>query len=105
MGSGNGHPELVHLKNGIVTSHFLLAGTMFQTVSEDPDGSLWMVRSRAPDAPLCHVTDRAFQCFGKGDGIPISDIETLLADGKGGFWLGGQTTLVHWHRGSSEMYR
>ena len=100
-----GHPELVHLKNGIVTSHFLLAGTMFQTVSEDPDGSLWMVRSRAPDAPLCHVTDRAFQCFGKGDGIPISDIESLLADGKGGFWLGGQTSLVHWHRGSSEMFR
>ena len=21
----------------------------------------------------------------------------LLADGEGGFWLGGQTSLVHWH--------
>ena len=40
---------------------------------------------------------RAFKCFGKGDGIPISDIESLLADGKGGFWLGGETALVHWH--------
>ena len=100
-----GHPELVHLKNGVVTSHFKLDGRMFQTVSEDPDGSLWMVRSRAPDAPLCHVTDRAFQCFGKADGIPISDIESLLADGEGGFWLGGDTALVHWHHGSSEMYR
>ena len=67
-----GGRELVHLKNGVVTSHFPLQGTMFQTVSEDPDGSLWMVRSRAPDAPLCHVTDHAFQCFGKADGIPIS---------------------------------
>ena len=100
-----GKPELVHLKNGVVTSHFALQGTMFQTVSEDPDGSLWMVRSRAPDAPLCHVTDHAFQCFGKADGIPISAIESLLADGEGGFWLGGQTSLVHWHRGSSETYR
>src|SRR5271167_2069690 len=101
-----GHPELVHLKDGVVTAHFPLEGTMFQTVSEDPDGSLWMVRGRAPDAPLCHVTDRAFQCFGKADGIPISNIESLLADGEGGFWLGAQSALVHWHRGSSsEMYR
>ena len=29
----------------------------------------------------------------------------LLADGKGGFWLGGQTALVHWHDGVSETYR
>ena len=100
-----GDPELVHLKEGIVTSHFRLEGTMFQTVSGDPDGSLWMVRGRAPDAPLCHVTDRAFQCFGKADGIPISNIESLLADGEGGFWLGAQSALVHWHRGSSETYR
>ncbi len=101
-----GHPELVHLKDGVVTAHFQLEGTMFQTVSEDPDGSLWMVRERASDAPLCHVTDRAFQCFGKADGIPISNIGSLLADGEGGFWLGAQSELVHWHRGSSsEMYR
>ncbi len=101
-----GNPELVHLKDGVVTSRFQLEGRMFQTVSEDPDGSLWLLRSRAPDAPLCRVTDRAFQCFGKADGIPISDIESILADGEGGFWLGGQTALVHWHRGNnSEMYR
>src|SRR5271157_213902 len=100
-----GSPELVHLKDGVVTAHFQLEGRMFQTVSEDPDGSLWMLRGRAPDAPLCHVTDRAFQCFGKADGIPISNIESLLADGQDGFWLGGQSALVHWHRGSSETYR
>jgi len=100
-----GDPELVHLKEGVVTAHFRLEGTMFQTVSGDPDGSLWMVRGRTPDAPLCHVTDRAFQCFGKADGIPISGIDSLLADGEGGFWLGGQSALVHWHRGSSETYR
>ena len=36
------------LKGGVVTSHFQLKGGMFQTVSEAPDGSLWMVRGRQP---------------------------------------------------------
>ena len=44
------------------------------------------------------------KCFGKADGIPISPVNSLLADGKGGFWLGGQTALVHWHDGVSETY-
>src|SRR5271166_5269422 len=96
--------KLVRLKDGVVSSQFELQGRMFQAISEDPDGSLWIVR-RAEDAPLCHVTDSAFKCFGKADGIPISPIESILADGEGGFWLGGQTALVHWHRGRSEMYR
>jgi signal transduction histidine kinase/ligand-binding sensor domain-containing protein len=96
--------ELVHLKDGVVTSHFELKGLQaFQTISEDPDGSLW-VALRASDAPLCHVTDGAVKYFGKADGIPISDVNSILADGKGGFWLGGSTALVHWHGGVSEMY-
>ena len=31
-------------------------------------------------------------------------VNSILADGKGGFWLGGQTALVHWHDGVSETY-
>jgi len=96
--------ELVHWKDGVVTAHFELEGLQqFQIISEDPDGSLW-VALRAPDAPLCHVTDSAVKCFGKDDGIPISSVNSLLADGKGGFWLGGEGTLVHWHAGVSETY-
>ena len=58
--------ELVHLKNGVVTSHFELKGLQaFQSISEDPDGSLW-VALRASDAPLCHVTDARSQVFRKG---------------------------------------
>ena len=54
--------------------------------------------------PLCRVTD-SLKCFGKADGIPISDIQSVLADGNGGFWLGGQAGgLVHWHAGTSEKY-
>ena len=30
--------------------------------------------------------------------------EALLADGKGGFWLGGQRAVVHWREGASKVY-
>ena len=102
-----GNREIVHLKRGVVSSDFQLEGlASFQNISEDPDGSLWVVRaaSTVSDAPLCHVTEREFKCFGKADGIPITPIDSILADGKGGFWLGGQTALVHWHDGISETY-
>ena len=96
--------QLVRVKDGVITSHFELQGRMFQAISEDPDGSLW-VATRRDEQPLCHVTERAFKCFGKADGIPISPINAILADRKAGFWLGGQTALVHWHAGISEVYR
>jgi signal transduction histidine kinase/ligand-binding sensor domain-containing protein len=102
-----GNREVVHLKGGVVTSHFNLDGLQqFQQISEDPDGSLWVVRGQTAvtDAPLCRITDRTVKCFGKSDGVTISPADSLLADGKGGFWLGGQTALVHWHDGVSETY-
>src|SRR5208282_3548000 len=102
-----GAREIVHLKGGVVTSQFNLDGLQqFQQIREDPDGSVWVVRGRAAgsDAPLCRITDRAVKCFGKPEGVPISPVDSLLADGRGGFWLGGQTALVHWHDGVSETY-
>ena len=98
---------IVHLKGRVVTSQFQLDGLRsLQIISEDPDGSLWVVRgsNAISGEPLCHVTDHAVRCFGKADGIPISPVNSILADGKGGFWLGGQTALVHWHSGVSESY-
>ena len=102
-----GDDEIVNLKAGIVTSHFELRGAQStQNISEDPDGSLWVVRGSPSslDSPLCHVTRQALKCFGKDDGIPIAPINSLLADGNGGFWLGGSTALVHWHDGVSQTY-
>ena len=99
--------EIVHVKGGKVTSHFNLDGLeQFQQMSEDPDGSLWVVRggSAVSDAPICRITEIAVKCFGKSDGVPISPADSLLADGKGGFWVGGQTALIHWHDGVSETY-
>ena len=102
-----GEHEVFHLKGGVVTSHFRLEG-QFRTgnISEDPDGSLWILQAGFNlHAPLCHVTEHEVKCFGESDGIPLpTGGEALLADGKGGFWLGGQRAVVHWHAGVSEVY-
>ena len=98
---------IVHLKGRVVISQFELEGLRnLQNFSEDNDGSIWVVRGNnsISDLPLCHLTDPTMKCFGKADGIPIAPVNSLLADGKGGFWLGGQTALVHWHDGVSETY-
>jgi signal transduction histidine kinase/ligand-binding sensor domain-containing protein len=102
-----GEREILHVKAGVITSHFDLDGLQqFRQISEDADGSLWIVRgaNAASEKPLCHITENAIKCFGKNDGVPISQVDSLLSDGKGGFWLGGQTMLVHWHDGGSEKY-
>lgn len=99
--------EIVHVRGGVVVARFALKGmTQGRNVSEAPDGTLWVTRgfNTDSDEPLCHVTDHDVKCFGKADGIPISPIDSLLADGEGGFWLGGQTTLVHWKNGISITY-
>src|SRR5208283_4173727 len=102
-----GGDGIAHLKDGVVTSHFDLDGLEPNplNVSEDADGSIWVVRGdNGITEPLCHITELAAKCFGKKDGIPIAPIDAILADGTGGFWLGGQAALVHWHAGVSEMY-
>jgi signal transduction histidine kinase/ligand-binding sensor domain-containing protein len=102
-----GEREVFHLKGRVSTSHLALDGLRgLQISSEDADGSLWVVRSSnsISDNALCHVTEGAVKCLGKREGIQISPLDSLLADGHGGFWLGGQTDLVHWHGGVSDVY-
>jgi signal transduction histidine kinase/ligand-binding sensor domain-containing protein len=99
-----GTREVVRLKGAAVSSRFPLEVGMFQNISEAPDGSLWVLR-RSSDAPLCHITE-SLKCFGNADGVPDSDLQSILADGNGGFWLGGRAgNLIHWHAGTSEMYK
>jgi len=102
-----GDHEIAHVKDGAVIAYFELEGIGgHASFSRDPDGSLWITRAsnRVQDAPLCHITDRAAKCFGKSDGMPISPADAVLADGEGGFWVGGQTALVHWRAGVSQTY-
>ena len=98
--------EIVRLKEGVVTSHFDLEGIGNGKIIEDSDGSVWVTRGspKVSDSPLCHIAERGIRCFGKAEGIPIAPLNSILPDGTGGFWLGGQTTLVHWHSGVSETY-
>jgi len=102
-----GSREIAYIKDGAVASDFQLDGfSSFQNASEDPDGSLWVVRAAAniSDSALCHITQTAFKCLGKAEGVSISPIDSIVADGKGGFWLGGQTALMHWHDGAAQTY-
>jgi len=102
-----GADGVAHLKDGVVTFHVQLDGLEPNplNISEDSDGSIWVVRGDNGIAePVCHVNEHAVKCYGKSDGIPIAPIDAILADGSGGFWLGGQAALVHWHAGASEMY-
>jgi signal transduction histidine kinase/ligand-binding sensor domain-containing protein len=102
-----GETEVFRLQRGVVTAHFPLEG-QYRTgnVSVDPDGSLWMLQAGFDlDAPLCRVTEHEVRCFGASDGIPLATGgQALLADGEGGFWLGGQRAVVHWRGGVSEVY-
>ena len=102
-----GDHEIAHIKDGTVIGHFELEGIGGRSgITRDPDGSLWVTRAsnRVTDAPLCHITELAVKCFGKSDGIPISPANSLLADGDGGFWVGGQMSLVHWRAGVAQVY-
>jgi len=97
--------ELAHLQGRTVTSQFQLEGThAFQSISLASEGSVW-VGLRGQDAPLCKASAQGVKCFGRNDGISLSTINAVLPDGNGGLWLGGTTTLVHWHGdGASETY-
>jgi signal transduction histidine kinase/ligand-binding sensor domain-containing protein len=102
-----GDHEIAHVKDGTVIADFELEGIGGHAgISRDRDGSLWIARASntVSDAPLCHITDRAAKCFGKSDGMPISPADAVLGDGEGGFWVGGQTALVHWRAGVSQIY-
>jgi len=102
-----GSHEISHLKGGSVISHIDLPGLQqLQRVSEDPDGSLWIVRDslNVTNQPLCHISDQTANCFGASDGIPISMAASLLRDDLGGFWMGGLKQIVYWRNGLSQVY-
>jgi signal transduction histidine kinase/ligand-binding sensor domain-containing protein len=98
----NGH-ELVHVKDDVVISHYDLPG-IFQ-MFEGSDGSVWVLRStHDSDRILCQATATRIRCFGKTDGITVQNAGALIPDGKGGFWIGGETSLLDWKIGGSETY-
>ena len=103
-----GPDEIVHLKGGTVAAHYEARGLWGpNNVIEGRDGWLWIMRAenQAVMNPLCRVDDREMKCFGAHDRLTMpSGGFVLTTDGSGGFWLGGQTTVIHWHEGVSHTY-
>jgi signal transduction histidine kinase/ligand-binding sensor domain-containing protein len=98
----DGH-QLVHVKDDVVISHYDLPRIL--RMLEGSDGSVWVLRPTLDsDRVLCQATDTRIRCFGKTDGIPVQNAAAVIPDGKGGFWIGGDTSLLHWKMGASEMY-
>jgi signal transduction histidine kinase/ligand-binding sensor domain-containing protein len=95
---------LSHIRGDRIVSHIDL-DTLPGSMVEEEDGSLWVTtRYGAGSRPLCHATDREVRCFGRADGLPIQRADSILRDGTGGFWIGSDTSLVHWKAGKSEIY-
>ena len=103
-----GNRRVTRVKGDAVLADVELSGVLwFGDTVVDSDGSLWIVRGRnsVADAPLCRVTNSGARCHGAAEGIPISPADALLADADGGFWIGGQTSLVRWRPGgASHVY-
>ncbi len=95
--------DLAHVRDNVVISHYDLLG--IQAIYGDSDGSVWTLSYPNPDRRLCQATDTKIRCFGKAEGITINVPNSFIPDGKGGFWIGGDTSLLHWKMGAaSEIY-
>jgi PAS domain S-box-containing protein len=95
--------EFAHVKDNVVISHYDVP--VISDIHKDSDGSVWALSYQDPDRVLCQATDTKIRCFGKAEGITIHVPSSFISDGKGGFWIGGDTSLLHWKMGAaSEIY-
>jgi PAS domain S-box-containing protein len=94
---------LAHVRDNVVISHYDLS--RIQAIYKDTDGSVWALSFGNPDRVLCQATDTQIRCFGKAEGVTINVPSSFIPDGKGGFWIGGDTSLLHWKMGAApEIY-
>jgi signal transduction histidine kinase/ligand-binding sensor domain-containing protein len=94
--------ELAHVRDNVVISRYEVPAI---EIYKDSDGSVWTLSYTDPDRVLCHATDTQIRCFGKKQGLTVRMPATFIADGKGGFWIGGDTSLFHWKMGAApEIY-
>jgi signal transduction histidine kinase/ligand-binding sensor domain-containing protein len=96
---------ITHFIGTRVISYFDLHGAAYKMI-EDVDGSVWAIltSNRGADGALCHVTDTAARCFGEVDGVSFPRADEIVPDGRGGFWIGTSTALVHWNAGHLTTY-
>jgi len=95
--------ELAHVRDNVVISRYDFPG--IDAMYKDSDGTIWALSYLNPDRVLCQATDAKIRCFGKAEGITIRAASSFIPDGKGGFWIGGDTSLLHWKMGAArEIY-
>ena len=98
-----GRGEFAHIRDNVVISRYDLPG--LDAINKDSDGSVWVLSYLDPARTLCQATDAKIRCFGKAEGITIHEVASFIPDGKGGFWIGGDTSLLHWKMGATpEIY-
>jgi PAS domain S-box-containing protein len=96
--------ELVHVRDNVVISHYDVP--IIYAIHKDSDGSVWTISAVDRDRVLCQATDTKIHCLGRAEGITINTPTSFAPDGKGGFWIGGNTSLLHWKMGATpEIYR
>ncbi len=96
--------EITHVRDNVVVSQYdVPAVTAIQKGFDDD--SVWVLSYQDPNRVLCQATDTKIRCFGKAEGLTILVPTTLISDGKAGFWIGSDTSLVHWKLGAApEIY-
>src|ERR1700723_3557622 len=61
-------------------TNYLTEPTRINSIIEDHTGTIWFSRSRGIDSAggLCQIIGTGLRCYGKADGLPGSDITTIL---------------------------
>ncbi|WP_433970951.1 two-component regulator propeller domain-containing protein [Tunturiibacter lichenicola] len=93
---------LAQWKNGNLLNFPETAGRV-NSIYEDREGTIWMVRSRTRAGAVCKVTLSVAKCYAPEDGVPPY-AGTLTGDNSGYLWIGTSTALVRWKPGSSTSY-
>jgi PAS domain S-box-containing protein len=94
---------ITHVRDNVVISHYDVP--TITAIQKDSDDSVWVLSYQDPDRVLCQATDTKIRCFGKAEGITILVPSSFIPDGKGGFWIGSDTSLLHWKMGAApEIY-
>ena len=88
-------------------SNYLNGKGAIASIIEDHNGTVWMVRVRAPDTAgnLCQVVGNELHCYGTADGVfAPAGSEAVVEDAFGSLWVGYDTGLLRWKLGASTVY-
>ena len=99
-----GSTSLLNLKDGRATTVRNTSGR-FNEIHEDADGTIWLVRSRAPPhtGALCKIEHTALRCFGSADRQLCDTANSMARDSTGEFWIGSARGVCGWRPGIGRM--